>query len=132
MNPKKTSSDSVPGKMVSHGEGLGRPNRDDVERRAQEIARIEGHAPSRADRAQAERELAGGRLPPTTDDDEQAIGALTRDPSEPPSIPGRQIPDREDEGGQSMVERLVDDGVAEAEHDQMLADRRRRKRAEQI
>jgi hypothetical protein len=128
MNPKRKSSDGVPGKMLSHGAGLGRPSRDDVERRADEIAQIESHAPSRADRAQAERELAGADLPPTTDDDTVGRAALSRDPSEPPSISGRQIPDREEESGQSTVERLVADGVNEADREQMLADRRRRQR----
>ena len=129
MNPKKKSSDSKAGKITTHGDGLGLPDRDDVQQRAEEIASIEGHAPSSEDREQAEHELAGDTLPPTTDDDAEGVGSLSRDPSEPASNPGRQIPDREDEGGQSTIERLVADGVNEAEHDQMLAARRQRKRA---
>jgi hypothetical protein len=129
MNPKKKSSDSKAGKITTHGDGLGLPDRDDVLQRAEELASIEGHAPSGEDRERAEHELAGDTLPPTTEDDAESVGALSRDPSEPRSIPGRQIPDQEDEGGQSTVERLVAEGVNEADHDQMLAARRQRKRA---
>ena len=129
MNSQKKSSDSKPGKMISHGDGIGLPDRDDVQRRADELASIEGHASSREDREQAEHELAGDTLPPTTDEDAVGIGSISRDPSEPASITGRQIPDQEEEGGQSTIERLVSDGVNEADHDQMLAERRQRKRA---
>jgi hypothetical protein len=123
---KKSSTNR---KMLNHDQGLGLPDAADLEKRAGEIASIESHAPSAADRAQAARELAGDALPPTTDDDAVSRGGLTRDPSEPPSIGGRQIPDQKDENedGQSTVERLVSDGVNEADHEQMLADRRRRK-----
>ena len=123
----KKPADPAPGKILNHSQDQGLPSPGDIERRAREIARIEAHAPSREDRQQAERELAGGDLPPTTDDDAESVGGLSRDPSEPVSIPGRQIPDREDESGQSTVERLVADGVNEAEHEQMLAARRRKK-----
>ena len=129
MNSKKKSSDSQTGKMISHGDDILVPNRDDVQRRADELASIEGHASSREDREQAEHEFAGDTLPPTTDEDAIGIGALSRDPSEPASITGRQIPDQEEESGQSTIERLVSDGVNEADHDQMLAARRQRKRA---
>ncbi len=129
MNTKKKSSDGKAGKITNHGDGLGLPDRDDVQKRADELASIEGHASSREDRVRAEQELAGDTLPPTTDDDDESVGSLSRDPSEPRSIPGRQIPDQEEESGQSTIERLVADGVDEADHDQMLAARRQRKRA---
>lgn len=129
MNSKKKSSDGKTGKITNHGDGIGLPDRDDVQRRADELASIEGHASSREDREQAEHELAGDTLPPTTDDDAVSAGGLSRDPSEPRSISGRQIPDLEEESGQSTIERLVSDGVNEADHDQMLAARRQRKRA---
>jgi hypothetical protein len=130
----KRSASAPNRKMLNHGQDVGLTDASDLEKRAEEIARIESHATSAADRALAARELSGDDLPPTTDDDAISRSAITRDPSEPPSIGGRQIPDQkdEDEDGQSTVERLVADGVNEADREQMLADRNRRRRPEEI
>lgn len=124
---KKPSHPTAGKKMLTHDRDLGPVDPVDIDERSEEIARIEGHAMSAGDREQAERELAGDDLPPTTDEDAESIGGLSRDPSEPRSIPGRQVPDQEEESGQSAIERLVSDGVNEAEHEQMLAARRQRK-----
>jgi hypothetical protein len=56
------------------------------------------------------------------------VDSLSRDPSDPPANRGKQIPDQEepDDDETAQSERLVEEGVDEAEHDQMLAARRKR------
>jgi hypothetical protein len=122
-NPSKPTT----GKILNHGSATGVAGAGDLERRAEEVARIDGHERvSKLDRRQAERELAGEEMPALTDEDEESRGALSRDPSEPTSDFGHQVPDRETEEEQFAAERLVAEGVDEAERDQRLAARRRK------
>jgi hypothetical protein len=121
------------GKILVHGTGSGGITDADVERRARELAVIDGHNPAEltaGDFARARAELTGANLPPTTGDDAESEIALTRDPSEPPSNTGRQIPDHEGADEQKAVERLTEEGVEEAQHEQMLAARRSERRAD--
>lgn len=118
-------------KLILHGRGIGDLNDDDVEKRAAEIALIRGRPTDRVsdeDRAQALAELQGEMLPASTDTDGESRGALSRDPSEPVSIPGRQTANVEGEDETQAVERLASEGVEEAQHDQMLASRQREHR----
>jgi len=118
-------------KILLHGRGIGDLNEEDVEKRAQEIAVIRGLSADRVseeDRAQAWSELQGEMLPDTTDTDGESIGAMSRDPSEPIAISGRQIVNQEGEDDTEAVERLATEGVEEAQHDQMLASREREQR----
>jgi hypothetical protein len=120
-------------KILIHGRGIGDMNDEDVEKRAREIAIIRGGSGERVaeeDRAQAWAELQGEMLPETTDTDGQSRGALTRDPSEPVSISGRQTENIEGDDETEAVERLATEGVEEAQHDQMLASREREHRQE--
>jgi hypothetical protein len=101
---------------------------EDIKRRARELASINGIPPtvlSEKYLLQARRELAGENLPPTSGEDIEAVGAMTRDPSDPLSISGHQIPTLEDPDGQQDLERLTEEGVEEAQHEQMIAARRR-------
>jgi len=124
----KKNPNLATGKILNHDNGLGLTDERDVEQRAGEVARIEGHrAISDEDRRQAELELNGDDLPPLAGEDAEGIGALSRDPSEPPSNPGHQVPDQLSEDEQSVSERLVAEGVNEAELDQMLAARKQKK-----
>ncbi|HWA25833.1 MAG TPA: hypothetical protein VG734_09240 [Lacunisphaera sp.] len=119
------------GKLLLHGQGIGDLNDEDVEKRAREIARIRGRPDSQVsddDRQQALAELQGEMLPETTDTDGESRGAITRDPSEPVSIPGRQAANYEGDDDNEAVERLATEGVEEAQHDQMLASRAREHR----
>lgn len=106
--------------------GIGPVTRAMVRARAIELALINGrtaHEMSQTDWEQARRELAGG-----SDLDakevilESAPESLRWDPV--PGSPGHQAPESpsedEDEEGRSETEQLVDQGVEEAEHDQML------------
>ena len=124
---KKTSTH----KFLLHGQPAGELTDDVVEARAREIAVIRGRSSERVaeeDRAEAWAELQGELLPAATDSDGESAGAITRDPSEPLAVPGRQIPNLEPEDESGAIERLANEGVEEAQHDQMLASREREHR----
>lgn len=119
------------GKMLLHGLGAGGIQKADIERRAREIAIINGRSANTItedDRATARAELGGEALPATTEEDVQGIGLLTRDPSEPVADTGHQVPNHEDLDEKEAIERLATEGVEEAQHDQMLAARREQRR----
>jgi hypothetical protein len=116
-------------RMILHGAGAGGISEEDLERRALEIAVINGrNDATEDDRAEAFAELQGQLLPPTSHDDAESLGALSRDPSEPPAMSGRETPSHEGDDEDQAVERLATEGVEEAQHDQMLASRRREHR----
>ena len=118
-------------KILLHGQGTGDLTDDVVEARARENAVIRGRSADRVgeeDRAEAWAELQGETLPDSTDSDGESAGAISRDPSEPVSVPGRHVPNFEAEDESSAIERLTSEGVEEAQHDQMLAARQREHR----
>lgn len=127
MNPHEDPE----GRMILHGKGAGDFTERDVEQRAREIAVINGRSAREAndqDRTEARAELRRQRLPDTTTDDAQGDGSMSRDPSEPISDFGHQIPDNQADDEASQPERLATEGVEEAQHDQMLAARRKERR----
>ena len=112
--------------MTENSAGLGTVNRKMVRERAVELAVINGRFEedlSQSDWAQAKRELTGGS---DTDPKEAVLESLPEserwDPV--PGSTGHKVPaaasDDEDEEGRSDNERLVEEGVAGAEHDQMV------------
>lgn len=117
------------GKFLLRGEGVGALDDAALEQRAKENARIAGRCrPTKADREQARQELLGRAVPPTTKDAAESRRAVSRDPSEPVSRRGtrtRTAPDRDLQDG---LERLVNEGVEEAQHDLSVAASRRRRR----
>ena len=123
---KKVSPAS--GKILAHDQGTGLLTAKELKTRAREIALINGHStPTDDDRDQAKHDLQGDSLPPTSDTEDTSNHALTRDPSEPVSNYGSQTPTPETEDEQNSSERMVVEGVEEAQHDQMLAARRQHK-----
>jgi hypothetical protein len=106
--------------------GIGPVTRAMVHARARELALIAGHAAphvSQSDYEQAKRELTGGA---DIDRQEALLESMpeTKRWDPVPGSTGRQVPDSpsedEDDEGRSESEQLVDQGVQEAEHDQML------------
>ena len=79
-----------------------------------------------ADRARARRELNGEDLPAAIDEDDQSAESLSRDPSDPPVQRGRQTRNLEESSGQNDLQKMVSEGVEEAQHEQMLASRQRK------
>lgn len=115
------------GKMLVHGKGLGEVTAKKIEDRAVEIATTEGRAaPTPNDRDRAWAELTGITLPAVGPDDVASEDSLTRDPSDPPAHHGRQTPNFDGLDEEKATERLVTEGVEEAQHDQMLAARAKR------
>jgi hypothetical protein len=123
MNEKKPIS----GKISLHGNGMGVPAPEDIERRAREIAMIDERDPDQftdADWSQAREELLGDleTLPPEEDDKNIK---LEDEWEVTPDDRGHRVPrpgvEEEDE---TIGEHLVSDGREEAAHDQMLEARR--------
>lgn len=126
--------DPTDGRLFVHGKGSGSISNADIERRARELADIDGRSGAAItddDLARARAELLGLNLPATTVEDEPAAGGLSRDPSEPPSISGRELPPHEGPDEEKAIERLTLEGVEEAQHEQMLAARRRERRLDE-
>ncbi len=106
--------------------GIGAVTRKMIRERARELAVLSGRQPlnvSQADYEQAKRELAGGS---DLDAREEAIESIPEsDRWNPvPGSKGRLDPeppsDDEDSEGRNESAQLVEEGVHEAEHDQML------------
>ncbi len=112
--------------MSENGAGIGTVTRAMVKERAVELALINGRRKeevSQSDWEQAKRELTGGsEIDPNDTLLESAPESERWDPV--PGTQGHQAPESssedEDDDGRTDGARLVEEGVAEAEHDQML------------
>jgi len=113
------------GALTENSAGIGTLTRKMVRQRAVELAVINGRSAksvSKSDLEQAKRELMGE---PDADPNEavleEAPESLRWEPL--PGSSGRKAPvapsEDEDEEGRSDNERLVEEGIQEAEHDQM-------------
>jgi len=108
------------GKITVHGNGFGTPSPDIVEKRAREIAMIAERDPDEftdADWDQARRELLGAlpsNAPEETDDNAEVVEEW----NVVASSAGHRAPRVEDE--ENVGEHLVEDGIQEAAHDQMV------------
>jgi len=123
--------------LIINSTGIGTVTRKMVRERATELALINGRSArdvSLADWEQAKRELTGGLdIDPKEALLEAAPESERWDPV--PGSTGRMIPavsiDGEDDDGRSLGEKLIDEGVQEAEHDQMLQAARANERGSQ-
>ncbi|MCF8176771.1 MAG: DUF2934 domain-containing protein [Burkholderiaceae bacterium] len=114
------------GALIVKGVGIGTVTRGMIRLRAAELAVINGHPanePSKSDWDEAERELTGGsELDPKHVLLESVPQSEHWDPV--PGSTGHEAPvsfnDGEDEDGRSDSERVFEEGVEEAGHDQML------------
>jgi hypothetical protein len=112
------------GVLTENSAGLGTVTREMVQARAVELAVINGrsaHEASKSDWEQAKRELTGDSDPdPNEAVLESAPESERWDPV--PGSTGHKVPvapsEDEDDEGRSDNERLVDEGIAGAEHDQ--------------
>lgn len=117
------------GRILRHGKRVAEVTDEAIASRARELAIIDGrsaHEVTKEDLDRGRAELRGQLLPDTTLEDAVATAGLTRDPSEPVSNTGVQVPEQNEPEDQEVMERLVLEGVEEAQHDQMLAARQRR------
>ncbi len=118
-------SHSPHGKINLHGDGLGVPSPEMVEKRAREIAMIDERNPdefTEADWRQAKNELTGveGSHAPEIDD---SVDEELSERDEIPGASGHRAPN-DYEGDENLGEELVSGGIEEAAHDQMVEARR--------
>src|ERR1700694_4917498 len=112
------------GKISVHGNGVGVPSPDAVEKRAREIAMIAERKPddfTDADWDQARRELLGAQGPGAPEETEENA-EVVEEWNVVASSTGHRAPRVEDE--ENVGEHLVSDGIEEAAHDQMLEARK--------
>jgi len=112
------------GIIMENAAGIGTVTPAMVEARARELAAINGHPskPSEADYQQAKRELMGEAVTDPQEQNAQSI-AESDDWDPVPGSTGRQaaesLGEDEDAEGRSESAQMFEEGVNEAEHDQM-------------
>ena len=114
------------GKISVHGNGVGVPSPEAVEKRAREIAMIDERDPNEftdADWNQAREELMGVEHASAPEETEQNA-KVTEEWNVVPSSTGHRAPRPGVEEDETLGEQLVTDGLEEAAHDQMLEARR--------
>ena len=109
------------GKLSRQGKGLGTVTEDMVLKRAQELAVINGRTKDQvldSDREQARRELTGeeGLNPPRTPAEKLPEDKRWQEVAPAPKHQATTVPAPDE---QTVAEGLVEEGVQEAEHDQM-------------
>jgi hypothetical protein len=109
---------------MKNAAGVGSVTPAMVEARARELARINGHGstPNEADWEEAKRELTGeGEIDPQEENVESLPESEDWDPV--PGSTGRQaaesLGEDEDAEGRSEAAQMYEEGINEAEHDQM-------------
>ena len=117
--------DENTGKISDHFRGVGTVTREMVLQRALEIARINGHEQhTQDDWEEAKRELIGNFGVTAGSEEEESINALTRW-DEVPGTSGHHVENQVAPDEQTFAEQLVEEGVNEAEHEQMFEGSRR-------
>lgn len=95
-----------------------------IERRAGEIAAIAQRTDiSAADREQARADLRARNLPDAINEDADSMQSMSRDPSDPMTDRGRQVPEYGADDEKAALEHLALEGVEEAQDEQMVAAR---------
>jgi hypothetical protein len=110
------------GKITVRGNGLGAPSPDQVTQRAREIAMIDERNPdefTEGDWQQAHRELLG-EIPATAPEENERTAEVVEEWNVVASDTGHHAPRAADGEDKNLGEQLVDDGLREATHDQML------------
>jgi hypothetical protein len=117
------SRDPAP-KVELRGKGVGAFTKADVERRALELALIDGRTEATdEDRAAALAEFNDLHLPDAVNQDSESMQSMSRDPSDPIVDRGHQVPNYGGDDEKTALEQLALEGVEEAQHEQMLESR---------
>lgn len=109
------------GKINVHDAGAGVPSPEQVEQRARELAAIAGRAASdfsESDLLQAKQELLHGGPPAPADEAREVADITTWD--DVPGASGRQVENRGPQDEANIAQELVEEGLDEALHDEML------------
>lgn len=126
INCMNDRTHSPHGKIAVHGNGLGVPSPELVEKRAREIALIDERNPDQftdGDWEQAKNELTGVE-PAHSPEANDEIADEMSDRDDIPGSSGHQAPNNGFEGDVNVGEELVIGGIDEAAHDQMVEARR--------
>ncbi len=110
------------GKISVHGDGMGAPTTELVEKRAREIALIDERDPEEftdADWDQAHKELLGVDVVTAAEDTDEIVDGLS-DRDGVPGESGTRAPRVGLDDDESLGEQLVTGGLEEAAHDQMV------------
>jgi hypothetical protein len=112
------------GKILRGTEGIGTVTQQMIEERAREIARSDGRRlPNDLDRTRARQDLTGAtpgsEKPPTQEEP-------GRDWQMPLVSTGEKAPTVRPEDDANIPEKLVEEGIEEADHDQRLSSERSR------
>jgi hypothetical protein len=114
------------GIIMENAAGIGTVTSEMVEARARELAAINGHPsePSEADYQQAKRELTGEEETDTQNESREESVPESDGWDPVPGSTGRQAADSlgedEDAEGRSESAQMFEEGISEAQHDQML------------
>jgi hypothetical protein len=114
--------------MTQHGTGVGTVTREMVQKRARELAISDGRDPNevtQADFQQARRELIGAGTP-AADEGEEVASAAGWDPS--PGTIGHRAEGQDVDDEETMAERLMREGIEEADHDERIESGRETRR----
>ena len=131
-------SPNAKGKILNHDAGLGEAGKEDVERRARELAEIAGIGRDEDIddfRLQAREELRGTLDPNIPADDEGLAAGMIAEDDVPGESGGAVSPATNaamhgDE--QTVGEQLYGEGIDEADHDRMVESRREERLSEDV
>jgi hypothetical protein len=110
------------GKILRRSEGIGTVTQQMIEERAREVARSDGRAqPNDLDRTRAREDLTGATSASEKLPKREEPG---RDWEMPLVSTGEKAPTVRPEDDENIPEKLVQEGVEEADHDQRLSSER--------
>lgn len=110
--------------MELRGKGVGGFTKSDLERRANELALIDGRTEANdADRERARAEFLDQDLPDALNEDAETMRSMSRDPSDPMVDRGHQVPEYGVQDEETDLQKIALEGVEEAQHEQMLESR---------
>ena len=114
--------------MTEHGKGVGTVTREMVQKRARELAISDGRDPNemtQGDFNQARRELMGAGNS-AADESEEVASTSSWDPS--PGTLGHRAEHQEVDDEETMAEKLMSEGIEEADHDERVESGRETRR----
>jgi hypothetical protein len=109
------------GRISDHFHGMGTVTREMVEQRAKELAIINGREArdfTEEDWVRAKHEMIGDEATDPAEEEEPVAGLTRWD--EEPGTSGHHVENNSPPDEQTVSERLVQEGLEEANHDQML------------
>ena len=111
-------------KVEVRGKGVSGFTQADLERRAKELALIDGRTVANdGDRERARGEFRDRDLPDAVNEDAESMQSMSRDPSDPMADRGHRMPEYGGQDEDTDLQKITLEGVEEAQHEQMLESR---------